>query len=64
MTDKQDIFDRINELLENTDLSYEIKDTSDLEGFLEDDENQQYEEYEEIEKLYTMLMEDSDFEEE
>lgn len=64
MNDKQDIFERINELLENTDLAYEIKDAADLEGFLEDDENQQYEEYEEVEKLYTMLMEDSDFEDE
>ena len=64
MTDRQDIFDKINELLENTDLSYEIKDTADLEGFLEDDDNQLLEEYEEVEKLYTMLMEDSDFEEE
>lgn len=64
MTDNQEIFDRINELLENTNLSYEIKDEADLEGFLEDDENQQYEEYEEVEKLYTMLMEDSDFEDE
>lgn len=64
MTDRQDIFDRINEILENSDLSYEVKDIADLEGFLEDDENQLYDEYEEIEKLYTMLMEDSDFEEE
>lgn len=64
MTDKQDIYEKINELLENTDLNYEIKDVSELEGFLEDDDNQQYEEYEEIEKLYTMLMEDTDFEEE
>lgn len=62
MTDSQDIFSRINELLENTAITYEIKDSSDLESFLEDEENQQYEEYEEVEKLYTMLMEDSDYE--
>ncbi len=64
MYDKQEIFDRINELLENTDLSYEIKDTSDLESFLDNIDNQQYEEYEEIENLYNELMEVSDFEEE
>jgi len=61
--DKQEIYDKINELMENSDLSYEIKDISDLEDFLEDDENQQREEYEEIEKFYTALMEDTDFDE-
>jgi len=61
--DKQEIYDKINELMENSDLSYEIKDISDLEDFLEDDENQQREEYEEIEKFYTMLMEDTDLDE-
>ena len=64
MAEKQDLFDKINELLENTDITYEIKDSTDLESFLEDEDNQQYDEYEEVEKLYTMLMEDSDFEEE
>ncbi|MEN6315180.1 MAG: hypothetical protein ABFD25_13145 [Clostridiaceae bacterium] len=63
MKDDQEIYDRINELLEDTDYGYEIKDVSELEDFLEDEENQQLEEYEEIEKLYTMLMEDTDFEE-
>jgi len=63
MKDDHEIYDRINELLEDTDYGYEIKDVSELEDFLEDEENQQLEEYEEIEKLYTMLMEDTDFEE-
>lgn len=63
MKDDQEIYDKINELLEDADYGYEIKDVSELEDFLEDDENQQLEEYEEIEKLYTMLMEDTDFEE-
>jgi len=62
MTDNQNIYDKINELLENMDYNYEIKDASELEEFLENDENQQFEEYEEIEKLYTMLTEDEDFE--
>lgn len=63
MKDDHEIYDRINELLEDADYGYEIKDVSELEDFLEDEENQQLEEYEEIEKLYTMLMEDTDFEE-
>lgn len=56
MADKQEIFDRINELLESTGLTYEINDISSLEEFLENDDNQQYEEYEEIESLYNEIM--------
>lgn len=63
MKSDQEIYDKINELLETTDYGDEIRDISELEGFLEDDENQQLEEYEEIEKLYNMLMEDTDLEE-
>lgn len=63
MKNDQEIYDKINELLETTDYGDEIRDMSELEGFLEDDENQQLEEYEEIEKLYNMLMEDTDLEE-
>jgi hypothetical protein len=61
MTSKYVVFERANELLENTDYSVEIKDISDIEDFLNEADNQQYEEYEEIEKLYNDLMEDSDF---
>lgn len=64
MADRQDLFDKINELLENTDITYEIKDISDLESFLDNEENQQYEEYEEIANLYDMLMEESNYEDE
>lgn len=63
MKDSHEIYNRINELLEDVDYGYEIKDVSGLEDFLEDEENQQLEEYEEIERLYAMLMEDTDFEE-
>ncbi len=56
MADKQEIFDRINELLESNGLAFEINDISSLEEFLESDDNQQYEEYEEIESLYNELM--------
>lgn len=62
MADRQDIYNRINELLENTDYPYEVSDISDVENFLEDEENQQYEVYEEIEELYNEMMEDTDFE--
>lgn len=64
MTDRQEIFDRINELMATSDLSYDFKDAADIESFLENDENQQYEEYEEIEKLYEELVEISEYEEE
>ena len=64
MADRQEIFYMINELLENTEYPGEVKNLSDLESFLEDDENQQYEEFGEVERLYSELMEDSDLEEE
>ncbi len=64
MADRQDLFDKVNELLENTDITYELKDVSDLESFLENEENQQYEEYEEIERIYDLLMEQSSYEDE
>jgi len=56
MADKQEMFNRINELLESTGLTFEINDISGLEEFLENEDNQQYEEYEEIEGLYNELM--------
>jgi hypothetical protein len=62
MTDRQEILDRINELMVSTDLSYDFKDATDIESFLENDENQQYEEYEEVEKLYEELVEISEYE--
>ena len=64
MSDRQEILDRINELMVSTDLSYDFKDAADIESFLEDEENQQYEEYEEVEKLYEELVEMSEYEEE
>ncbi|HEX2946934.1 MAG TPA: hypothetical protein VHT96_13385 [Clostridia bacterium] len=61
MAEKQEIFNRINELLESTGLTIEINDVSGLEEFLENEDNQQYEEYEEIESLYNELMDYSVF---
>lgn len=57
MTDKQEIYDRINELLQSTGLAYDIRDEERLEEFIDNVENQQYSEFDEIEKLYTELME-------
>lgn len=57
MTDKQEIYDRINELLQGTGLAYDIRDEEQIEEFIDNVENQQYSEFDEIEKLYTELME-------
>lgn len=56
MTDKQEIFEKVNEMLENTGLNYEINSTSSLEEFLENEDNQLLEEYEMIESLYSELL--------
>lgn len=60
MADKYEVIERVNELLENTNYPMEIKDLTDLEDFLNELDNQQYEEYDEIEKLYNDLMEEED----
>ncbi len=57
MTDKQEILDKINELAVNMDLNLTLNNTSNIEEFLDNVENQQYEEYDEIERLYNELME-------
>ena len=62
MTDKQEVFERINELLQSTGLAYDIRDEEHLEEFIDNVENQQYSEFDEIEKLYTELMEISFYE--
>jgi len=64
MTDKQEIFDRINELAQNMDLQYEFNDIEQIEEFLDNVENQQYQEYDEIENLYNELMELSYYDDE
>lgn len=51
------IFDKINSLLEETDYPMEINDISDLEEFLNDEDNSSYDVYPAIEKLYDQLME-------
>lgn len=64
MTDKKEIFERINELIESTGQNYEINDAAGLEEFLDNIDNQQYEEYDEIESLYNDLMDFSYYDEE
>lgn len=57
MTDKQELLDKISELAANIDTGLTLSNTSSIEEFLDNVENQQYEEYDEIEKLYNELME-------
>ncbi|HOA54701.1 MAG TPA: hypothetical protein PK423_00240 [Clostridiales bacterium] len=64
MTDRQDIFERINELAQNIDEGFEFTNEEQLEEFLDDVDNQQYKEYEEIERLYNELMELSFYDDE
>ncbi|HOQ06396.1 MAG TPA: hypothetical protein PK127_07515 [Clostridiales bacterium] len=64
MTERHEIFERINELAQNIDEDFEFADIEQVEEFLDDVENQQYEEYDEIERLYNELMELSFYDDE
>ena len=64
MSDRDEIFERINELAQNIDEDLEFTDIEQVEEFLDDVENQQYEEYDEIERLYNELMELSFYDDE
>jgi hypothetical protein len=64
MNDKQEILDKINELVHNIDLDYTFSDSSSLEEFLDNVENQQYKEYDKIEDLYNELVELSYYDDE
>lgn len=61
---RNEFIERVNELMESAEYPIEIKDVSDIEDFLNEEDNQTLEEYEEIEKLYNDMMEDSGSEEE
>jgi predicted Zn-ribbon and HTH transcriptional regulator len=54
------MFEKINELLEDTDYPMEITDISDLEEFLNNEENSNYEVYDEIAHIYDQIMEGGD----
>jgi predicted CoA-binding protein len=64
MIDRQEVFERINELAQNIDVNYVFVNADQLEEFLDDVENQQYKGYDEIERLYNELMELSFYEDE
>lgn len=64
MTDRHEIFEKINELAHNIDENYGFTSIEEIEEFLDDVENQQYKEYDEIEKLYNELIELSFYEDE
>jgi hypothetical protein len=64
MTDRHEIFEKINELAHNIDENYGFTSIEEIEEFLDDVENQQYKEYDEIEKFYNELMELSFYEDE
>lgn len=64
MTERHEIFEKINELARNIDADFEFSDIEQIEEFLDDFENQQYKEYDEIERLYNELMELSYYDEE
>jgi hypothetical protein len=64
MSDRQELFDKLNELAQNMDLSFEFNDIDQIEEFLDNVDNQQYEEYDKIEGLYNELMELSFYDDE
>mgnify|MGYP000871679313 FL=1 len=59
----REIFNRINDLLEEEGYQIEISDISELEDFLNDDINMDLESYDEIEYLYNELLSLDDEEE-
>lgn len=64
MSDRQELFDKLNELAQNMNLSFEFNDIDQIEEFLDNVDNQQYEEYDKIEGLYNELMELSFYDDE
>ncbi len=54
MNEKQ-VFDKINELLEDTDYPLKISSIADIDDFLLDDDNRRLEQYEVIGRMYDDL---------
>lgn len=54
--DENEIFNKINELLGESDYPLEIKDISDIEDFLNNDENKRFDEYDTIAAYYDSLI--------
>lgn len=53
--DEKQAFEKVNELLENTDYPLKITSMADIEDFLLDDENRRFEEYAVIGRIYDDL---------
>jgi hypothetical protein len=53
--DEKQVFDKINEMLYETDYPVKITSIADLDDFLLDDDNRRFEQYEEIGRLYDDL---------
>lgn len=60
--DEQKIIEKVNQLLEQEGYTFEVTDLADIENFLSQEENADLEVYEEVENLYSQLIEDNDFE--
>lgn len=54
--DRKQTYDRINELLEDTDYPMKIKSIADIDDFLMDDDNRRFEAYPVIGRLYDDLV--------
>ena len=53
--DEKQVFDKINEMLEDTDYPIRITNVADLDDFLLDDDNRRFEEYFVIGRMYDNL---------
>ncbi|MCX7841663.1 MAG: hypothetical protein N2489_01135 [Clostridia bacterium] len=53
---EKEIFDKINDMLTDTDFPLEIRSIADLEDFLNDDDNRRFESFELIGRLYDNLV--------
>ncbi len=53
--DEKQVYDTINELLEDTDYPVKITSVADLDDFLLDDANRRFEQYEVIGRMYDDL---------
>jgi hypothetical protein len=52
------VYDRINEMLADTEYSLEVRDIADIEEFLNDQSNTELDVYDEITELYNKLLEE------
>lgn len=60
--DERTIYDRINDMLADTEYPIEIRDIVDIEEFLNDTSNTELDVYDEITELYNQLLEEPEVE--